>query len=77
MRSHLKTCFRQGNLTPFPRLSSNRMKEGRTKVQQVTLLCHCHCEQGSVRVGRMERCKACRRIIHVSCLPVSPPSYGT
>ncbi|CAH1272909.1 PKD2 [Branchiostoma lanceolatum] len=74
MRSHMKTCFKQGNLTPFPRLTGFRKKEGRTKVQQITLVCHC--EQGE-RLGRMERCKACGRIFHVSCLPVSPPSDGT
>ncbi|XP_066291223.1 polycystin-1-like protein 2 [Branchiostoma lanceolatum] len=74
MRSHLKTCFKQGNLTPFPRLSSTRKKEGRTKVQRITLVCHC--KQGK-RLGRMQRCEACQRIFHVSCLPVSPPSDGT
>ncbi|XP_066304370.1 polycystin-1-like protein 2 [Branchiostoma lanceolatum] len=74
MRSHLKTCFKQGNLTPFPRLTSYRKKEGQTKVQQISLVCHC--EKGE-RLGRMEKCKACGRIFHVSCLPVSPPRDGT
>ncbi|CAH1247231.1 PKD1L3 [Branchiostoma lanceolatum] len=74
MRSHLKTCFKQGNLTPFPRLTGYRKKEGRTKVHQIKLVCHC--KQGE-RLGRMEKCKACGRIVHVSCLPVSPPRGGT
>ncbi|XP_035670273.1 polycystic kidney disease protein 1-like 2 [Branchiostoma floridae] len=73
MRSHLETCFEQGKLTPFPRLTSRR-KVGPTKAHQISLVCRC--EQGG-RLGRMERCKACRRIFHVSCLPVSPPRDGT
>ncbi|CAH1251796.1 Hypp9163 [Branchiostoma lanceolatum] len=74
MRNHLKTCFKQGNLTPFSRLTSYRKKEGQTKVQRISLVCHC--EQGK-RLGRMERCKACRRIFHGNCLPVSPPRDGS
>ncbi|CAH1272977.1 PKD1L3 [Branchiostoma lanceolatum] len=74
MRSHLKTCFKQGNLTPFPLLSSNRKNEGQTKKHQIKLVCHC--EQGE-RLGRMETCKACGRMLHVNCLPFSPPCDGT
>ncbi|CAH1251049.1 PKD1L3 [Branchiostoma lanceolatum] len=75
MRSHLQMCFKEGNLTPFPRLTSRRKRVGPTMVHQITLVCHC--EQGG-RLGRMERCRACRRIFHVSCLATSPPwSYRT
>eukprot|EP00058_Branchiostoma_floridae_P007950 XP_002593438.1 hypothetical protein BRAFLDRAFT_70783 [Branchiostoma floridae] len=74
MRGHLEKCFEKGKLTPFPRLTSRRRRIGPTKAHQISLVCHC--EQGG-RLGRLERCKACRRIFHVSCLPVSPPRDGT
>ncbi|XP_035694654.1 polycystic kidney disease protein 1-like 2 [Branchiostoma floridae] len=73
MRSHLETCFKQGKLTPFPRQISCR-KVGLTKAHQISLVCHC--EQGE-RLDWMKRCKECRRIFHVNCLPVSPPKDGT
>ncbi|XP_066283580.1 polycystin-2-like protein 2 [Branchiostoma lanceolatum] len=73
MRSHLEMCFTQGKLTPFPRLTSRRRRVGPTNAHRITLVCHC--EQGG-RLGRMERCRACRRIFHVSCLAVSPPRGG-
>ncbi|XP_078611633.1 polycystin-1-like protein 2 [Branchiostoma floridae x Branchiostoma japonicum] len=40
MRSHLETCFEQGKLTPFPRLTSCR-KVGPTKAQEISLVCRC------------------------------------
>ncbi|XP_019646063.1 PREDICTED: polycystic kidney disease protein 1-like 2 [Branchiostoma belcheri] len=72
MRSHLVMCFKQGRLTPFPRLTSQRKKVGLTRVSRVSLVCRCNQEE---RLGRMERCMACQRIFHISCLPaaVSPP----
>eukprot|EP00058_Branchiostoma_floridae_P018043 XP_002603532.1 hypothetical protein BRAFLDRAFT_79068 [Branchiostoma floridae] len=73
MRSHLETCFKQGKLTQFPRQTSCR-KVGPTKAHQISLVCHC---QQEGRLGRMEKCKACRKIFHVNCLPVSPPRDGT
>eukprot|EP00058_Branchiostoma_floridae_P013786 XP_002599274.1 hypothetical protein BRAFLDRAFT_64376 [Branchiostoma floridae] len=73
MRSHLETCFELGKLTPFPRKTSCR-KVGPTKAQQISLICYC--VQGE-RLGRMHNCKACRRIFHVNCLPVSHLSDGT
>ncbi|XP_078665659.1 polycystin-1-like protein 2 [Branchiostoma floridae x Branchiostoma belcheri] len=75
MRSHLAMCFKQGRLAPFPRLTSQqRKKVGLTRVSRISLVCHCKQEE---RLGRMERCVACQRIIHVSCLPFSPPSDDT
>ncbi|XP_078692236.1 polycystin-1-like protein 2 isoform X2 [Branchiostoma floridae x Branchiostoma belcheri] len=74
MRSHLEMCFKQGRLTPFPRLTNHRTEVGPTRVSKISLVCHCEQEE---RLGRMKRCKACRRIFHVSCLPVCPPSDDT
>ncbi|XP_019633523.1 PREDICTED: polycystic kidney disease protein 1-like 2 [Branchiostoma belcheri] len=74
MSSHLEMCFKEGKLTPFPRLTSLRKKVGPNNAHQISLVCHC--EQVG-RLGRMERCKACRRIFHVSCLGASPPRGGT
>ncbi|XP_066292641.1 polycystin-1-like protein 2 [Branchiostoma lanceolatum] len=74
MRSHLEMCFKQGNLTPFPRLTHRRSRVGPINAQRISLICHCEQEE---RLGRMERCKACRRIFHVSCLAASPPRDDT
>ncbi|CAH1238879.1 PKD2 [Branchiostoma lanceolatum] len=74
MRSHLEMCFKQGNLAPFPRLTHRRSRVGPVNAQRISLICQC--EQGG-RLGRMERCKTCRRIFHVSCLAVSPPRGDT
>ncbi|KAI8513190.1 hypothetical protein Bbelb_098290 [Branchiostoma belcheri] len=73
MRSHLKKCFEQGRLTPFPHLTSQRKKVGFTRVSRISLVCCCKQEEG---LGRIEACRACQRIFHVSCLPVNPPSDG-
>ncbi|XP_078679555.1 polycystin-2-like [Branchiostoma floridae x Branchiostoma belcheri] len=73
MRSHLVMCFKQGRLTRFPHLSSHRKKVGLTRVSRISLVCRCK-QEG---LGRIETCRACQRIFHVSCLPVSPPSDGT
>ncbi|XP_078681625.1 polycystin-1-like protein 2 [Branchiostoma floridae x Branchiostoma belcheri] len=73
MRSHLKKCLEQGRLTPFPHLTSQRKKVGFTRVSRISLVCRCKQEEG---LGRIEACRACQRIFHVSCLPVNPPSDG-
>eukprot|EP00058_Branchiostoma_floridae_P016733 XP_002602221.1 hypothetical protein BRAFLDRAFT_76910 [Branchiostoma floridae] len=74
MRSHLEMCFKEEKLTPFPRLTSRKWRVRPISAHQVSLVCHC--DQGG-RLGRLERCKACRRIFHVSCLAASPPRDGT
>ncbi|XP_019616298.1 PREDICTED: uncharacterized protein LOC109463869 [Branchiostoma belcheri] len=74
MRSHLEKCFKQGRLTPFPQLTNRRKKVGLTRVSRISLVCCCKQEEG---LGRIEACRACQRIFHVSCLPVCPPSDGT
>ncbi|KAI8513359.1 carbohydrate binding [Branchiostoma belcheri] len=74
MRSHLKKCFEQGRLTPFPHLTGHRKKVGLTRVSRVSLVCRCKQEEG---LGRIETCRSCQRIFHVSCLPVIPPSDDT
>ncbi|XP_078671420.1 uncharacterized protein LOC144911416 [Branchiostoma floridae x Branchiostoma belcheri] len=74
MRSHLEKCFKQGRLTPFPHLTNRRKKVGLTRVSRISLVCCCKQEEG---LGRIEACRACQRIFHVSCLPVCPPSDGT
>ncbi|XP_078695111.1 polycystin-1-like protein 2 [Branchiostoma floridae x Branchiostoma belcheri] len=74
MRSHLVKCFEQGRLTRFPHLTSQRKKVGLTRVSRISLVCRCKQEEG---LGRIEACRACQRIFHVSCLPVNPPSDDT
>ncbi|XP_035677372.1 polycystic kidney disease protein 1-like 2 [Branchiostoma floridae] len=74
MRSHLEMCFKEEKLRPFPRLTSRRWRVGPTSAHQISLVCRC---KHVGRLGRMERCKACRRIFHVSCLAASPPRDGT
>ncbi|XP_078692602.1 polycystin-1-like protein 2 [Branchiostoma floridae x Branchiostoma belcheri] len=74
MRSHLKKCLEQGRLTQFPHLTSQRKKVGFTRVSRISLVCRCKQEEG---LGRIEACRACQRIFHVSCLPVNPPSDDT
>ncbi|XP_078662102.1 polycystin-1-like protein 2 [Branchiostoma floridae x Branchiostoma belcheri] len=76
MRSHLEMCFKQEKLTPFPRLHGYIARAGPARVERVSLVCRCAQGQGE-RLGRMGRCKVCRRILHVSCLPTSPAVDGT
>ncbi|XP_078662108.1 uncharacterized protein LOC144906058 [Branchiostoma floridae x Branchiostoma belcheri] len=76
MRSHLEMCFKQEKLTPFPRLHGYIARAGPARVEHVSLVCRCAQGQGE-RLGRMGRCKVCRRILHVSCLPTCPAVDGT
>ena len=70
MRKHLKTCFDNGELTPFPERSRKRRIKA---AKENTLPVHCTCRLPD-RGDLMIQCAKCKTWYHTTCVNI-PKSF--
>ena len=70
MRKHLKTCFDNGKLTPFPERSRKRRIKA---AKEDTLPVHCTCRLPD-RGDLMIQCTKCKTWYHTTCVNI-PKSF--
>ena len=70
MRPHLKQCFLQGEMLPFPTLEDRRIRFGRRIKVEEKVDIHCNCQMPydpNERNGDMIQCSMCLVWFHERC----------
>ena len=66
MREHLKRCFREQKLTPFPK----KGKRISSQLKTLTVPVYCVCRLPERASNRMAQCSACTDWYHAKCLDI-------
>lgn len=69
LREHFVRCVREGQLTEFPVVSTNR-KTTTTVVERKRVNLHCECRLPDNGQEKMAQCSTCKKWFHKSCLKI-------